>query len=440
MTPASWGPQRPDTALRLPVWIRGGAVAAVVQNQQLGTLPRLPRGFPVLLVRDTRRALSGLAQAARDRFRGTVIALTGTVGKTTTREMLRHVLDEQGGAVASLANNNNIPGAERTLASTPAEHGWCIAELGFGQPRDGIATSSRRLRPHVALVTTVSEAHLDVFSAAELADHRGAELVCEAKADVFAGLVDGGRAVLGCDHPWFPRLRERARERGVEVIAFGDDPQADCRLVSWRATSTGSVAECDVAGRAVQVELSPPGRHMAINALGVLATVHAGQADVGRAAAALSSFEAVAGRARVERVSVGGRTITLVDDSFNATPASVRSSLALLALVAPEGGRRIAVLGDILHLGPESPALHEALAEEVERHGVDRVLTTGAMMARLARKLPAAVCGPHCEALADLYAALMGELSDGDVVTLKASTPVGLSRLANALRAGRPHL
>ena len=190
MTPVSWAKYRPDTAPALARWVRGGASAAIVQREQLAGVRALglPRAFPLLLVKDTRFALSHLGRAARRRFAGVVVALTGTVGKTTTREMIRCALAGAGAGpvIATAGNNNNIPGVERTIASTPARAGACVCEMGFGEPRRGIATSSRRLRPHVAVITRVSAAHLDVLKPEEQRDPAAVELIAAAKCAIAA--------------------------------------------------------------------------------------------------------------------------------------------------------------------------------------------------------------------------------------------------------------
>ncbi len=448
MTPVSWARYRPDTSRNLATWAEGGAIGAIIQREQLATvrvLP-LPRGFPLLQVKNTRYALSHLGRAARSRFSGLVVALTGTVGKTTTREMIARALTGAGRrpVITTAGNNNNIPGVERTIASTPARARACVCEMGFGQPRDGIAKSSRRLRPQIAMITTVGAAHLDVLTPEE---QRGGspgspiELVADAKSGIFEGLEPGGVAVLGRDHARYDRVRAAAARRGAKILSYGRDPKADARLLDCALGPAGSRVRCDIAGTPLEFELPIIGLHMAINAVGALTVAHAAGADLKRAAAALEGFVPVGGRAQVVTITAGqGERATLIDDSFNATPASVRSTLELLQLVAEGRRRTLAVLGDIAHLGARSPELHAELAEAIIDAGVDRVLTVGPMMRHLHDALPEALRAPHADALTGLYRQLREELRGDDVVTVKASIPAGLAAVAEALRAGRATL
>ncbi len=444
MTPVSWAKYRPDTSRHLATWAKGGAIGAIVQREQLATVRALPlpRGFPLLQVKNTRYALSHLGRAARSRFKGLVVALTGTVGKTTTREMIARALAGAGRrpVITTAGNNNNIPGVERTIASTPARAGACVCEMGFGKPRDGIAKSSRRLRPQIAMITTVDAAHLDVFKPEEQRVSP-VDLVADAKSGIFEGLEAGGVAVLGRDHARFDRVRAAAAERGAKILSYGRDPDADARLLECSLEVNGSRVRCEIAGAPLEFRLPIIGLHMAVNAIGALTVAHAAGVDVKRAAAALEGFNPVGGRAQVVTISAGqDARATLIDDSFNATPASVRSTLELLQVVAEGRRRTLAVLGDIAHLGARSPELHAELAEAIVGAGVDRVLTVGPMMRHLHDALPDAIRAPHADELAGLYARLRDELRDGDVVTVKASIPAGLAAVAKALREGRATL
>ena len=442
----SWNRRAPDTSRAIPELIKGRQAGAIVQQEQLKNVPkRLPSWFGVLLVKNTRKALQDLGLAARTRFRGKVIALTGTVGKTTSREMLRHTLDRQGGASATRGNNNNLAGVSRSMAYTPRGHGFSIIEVGFGFPLGGVARSSQLVRPHVSLLTAVGLAHLDVFGAQANDEDTGLELVLAQKLGIIDGLEKGGTFVLNRSMRKFDIAARVAKERGVRFFTFGEHPEADLRLVEYEPTqdADGGRVTVELEGQRVEYTIKLPGRHMAINSVGALAVVRAAGGDLQRAAADLADFTAVGGRASISEIQLEGGTATLIDDSYNATPDSIRSTLSLMAQVAREkgaGGRRIAVLGDIRHLGPREAEHHAALAPALAEHGVDHVITFGELMHHLQDAAPKELQGGHKGSHQAVLDAIRAVLKPGDVVTIKASTPVKLGRVAHALRQGKQRL
>jgi UDP-N-acetylmuramoyl-tripeptide--D-alanyl-D-alanine ligase len=444
VTPISWGRGRKEALPRLTKLAANGAACAIIQREQEKRLPKVPRTFPILVVKNTRHALRDLAKASRKRFEGKVLAVTGTVGKTTTREMLQHVLDRQGGASATTWNNNNIAGVQRTLAYTPRDNGYCVVEMGFGNPIDGIKTSSVAARPHVAILTTVSKAHIDAFPPAMLEKHDGVQLISDHKSLIFDGLEKGGVAVIGRANPAYERAVEHAKKHADRVVVFGDDEACDARIVALELTGTGSSVKAEIDGEPVEYQLEIPGKHMAVNALGVLVGAWGAGADLQQAAHDIGEFEAVTGRAKVFEIPIAdGGTGRLIDDSFNATIASVRSSFEVLKLMTPDGeGRRVAVLGDIMHIGPDELEQHAALAEAVVENGVDVVFTNGPMMKRLWDALPEERRGTHTTTMADLYRDLRRDLRDGDIVAIKSGRGSGglgdraFLRLGDCLRKG----
>lgn len=441
MCPQSWGSRRPDTSKWLPRLAKVGMAAAIVQHEQMQDLPPIPRDFPLLAVDSTRDALKGLCRAARKRFKGKVIALTGTVGKTTSREMLRHITDPQGGTSATAGNNNNIAGVERTMAYTPRDHAFAVLEMGFGQPFNGIRISAERVRPHVGWITALGPAHLDVFT--DVANDPEALLraVAQQKLGVLGGLEPNGFAVFDRNVRLFDELRKHAEDAGATVVTYGDHDDADAKLLSCELSESGSKATARVGGDEVEFELNLPGKHMVINALGALTVAHVAGADVQVAAARFASFEAVGGRAKRFSVDVDGKSVDLIDDAFNATPDSIVSTLALLRLAEPgDGGRRIAVLGDIRHLGERSATYHAELAPALSDSKVDRLYTIGPEMRHLYDAAPNELRVLHATSLGELYERLRADLKAGDIVTLKASTPIGLMHIAKALRQGRKRL
>jgi UDP-N-acetylmuramoyl-tripeptide--D-alanyl-D-alanine ligase len=435
--PWTWRPDFDDDAASLTEIMRDGAVAAVLQEEQRPAAEGLSPTFPLLLVRSTRQALDDLAHAARGRFQGKVIALTGTVGKTSSREMLRCVLERQGEVVATPANNNNLGGAARTMSLAPRDADYAIIELGLGPPPGRIAHGSRLVRPHVALITTIGLAHLDTFGAEPLDEKAALRRIAEQKLAIITGAEPGATLVLNREIDLYHAIAKAVRGHVGRLISFGERRDADVRLRVLEPRPYGSRVGAEVLGQRVSFRLRVGGRGMAQNALGVLGTVAAAGADVAQAAADFGQFSAVSGRARLLLIPLPGGTATLVDDCFNAAPLSIASGLELLARVevAP-GGRRIAAFGDIHHLGPRAAELHASLAATVAGCPPDRLFTHGELMRHLHGAVPSELDPVHADTLEDLLRLIRAELRPGDALLLKASTTVGLMRVARALRKG----
>ncbi|AJE48857.1 Mur ligase family protein [Celeribacter indicus] len=451
--PSSWGRSRADASGAIPRLARQGAAAILVQKDHLlsvrASLGRLPASLPVCLVENTWTALRDMAHIARMRHGGKVFAVTGTVGKTTTREMIRHMAAGQGGATASAANNNNISGVHRTLASAGRSDAACVVEMGFGKPLDGVERSSRIAQPDVALLMTLDVAHFDMFSPEMLAKADGLELLLRCKSGIFSGLAPGGAAVINGDLPNFPLARALAARRTQRIHTFGTELHHDACPLAIESDISATRARVRVLGRTFDLLLKVPGRHMVMNALGALLALGVAGFDLDKAVSDLAEFTPVGGRARVFEADVGdGRRVTVVDDSFNATLASVRSCLDLLALARPRpGGRRIAVLGEIGHVGAREEAEHRALSEAVVRSGADTVFSWGPLMRALHDALPASLRGAHEDvSVEDLYAHVFSALQDGDVVVVKSGRgqnglgDIRFRKFVSHLREGRPAL
>ena len=424
--PSTWGPNSPDTSKALAEIAAGGAAGAIVQENQLDGLPALPPTFPVLVVKDTFKALRNMAEFSRRRFEGKVVAITGTVGKTTSREMLLHLFERQGGGVATRANNNNLAGVMRTMAYVHRELAGAAIEMGFGHPRTAIGTSSEIVRPHVGLITSVSTAHLDVFPPELLATKSGEELVTEFKSRIFNGIVEGGAAVIHRGMPYFETSKRYAEERGVRLLSFGDADDASTQLLSAELEATGSRVRARFGDREIEYTLQVPGRHMVMNSLGVLTAMDAAGFSLEKSAADIGEFAAVAGRSRVVEIPFRGGRAMLIDDHFNATPASMDSTLALLKMATPDpGGRRIAALGEIGHLGPDEARIHADLAQLVDKHDVDMLFTWGPLMRHMFNSTPESKRGRHCETVPELYAAVREYMKAGDVLTVKSGRGQG---------------
>jgi UDP-N-acetylmuramoyl-tripeptide--D-alanyl-D-alanine ligase len=414
-------------ALRGPHHDGHAFVAAALARGAAALVERVPDGLSataLVVVDDTMAALTALGRAARARSAARIAALTGSVGKTGTKEALRLALSMQAPTHASAASHNNHWGVPLSLARAPRATAYAVYELGMNAPGE-IAALTRLVRPHVAMVTAVEAAHLGFFPSVEA--------IAAAKGEIFSGLEPGGIAVLNADNPHFPRLVAMAKAAGCDrVIGFGAAPGATARLRDAQLDAAGSGVLMTLGGREIAFRIGAPGRHWVGNALGVVACAAALGADPEIAARALADFRAPVGRGRQHRLRLPSGPITLIDDSYNANPASVRAALQVLAMAT---GRRIAVLGDMLELGAQAPKLHAGLAEAVVACDVDRVYTAGAAMRHLHDALPAPRRGQHVEDAAALLPVLDGELRGSDTVLIKGSLGMRMGRIVEALLA-----
>ena len=404
-----------------------GAAALLVDRIPVG----LPTKAPILEVPDVMRGLADLATTARARSTAKVIGVTGSVGKTGTKEALRLVLSRQGPTHATEGNLNNHWGLPLTLARLPRDAAFAVLEMGMNHPGE-ITPLSVLARPHVAVITTVEAVHSAFFASTEQ--------IADAKAEIFAGMAAGGTAVLNRDNPHFERLAAAARAKGLAVLAFGTAPEADLRAADMILNGERSDVKAMIQGRPIDYRLGVPGRHWVINSLAVLGAVLAAGADVDAAAAALVDLEPPKGRGERSTVIVEGGSFLLVDESYNASPASVTAALETLSRARPAlGGRRIAVLGDMLELGANSAERHAGLLGPIQESGIDLVFTAGKEMGHLWEVLPKSLCGaraPDSQALASMVATA---LRPGDVVMVKGSAGSRMGVVVKALEAlGRP--
>jgi UDP-N-acetylmuramoyl-tripeptide--D-alanyl-D-alanine ligase len=404
--------------------LQRGAAAAMMDREIL----QLPASSPLLIVADTLAGLAALGAAARNRSRARVVAVTGSVGKTGTKEALRLALANSGPTYASAGGLNNHWGAPLSLARLPPDASYGVFELGMNHPGE-IADLARLVRPHVAVITTVEPVHLGFFPSVEA--------IADAKAEIFLGLEPGGVAVLNRDNPHYARLAAAARWAGaVEILGFGTHPESAARLVDCVLDSRGSTVEAAVCGKTLKFRVSVPGRHWVMNSLAVLAAAQAAGAATDRAAEALAELEPPPGRGRRNELAWRGGTLTVIDESYNASPPSMRAALAVLAATEPRGGaRRVAVLGDMLELGEASERLHRELAQPLAAAEVDRVFLIGEAVAALDEVLPEEKRGGLWRSPEEAMPALLRFLEPGDVVTIKGSRGVHVSRVVEFLRA-----
>lgn len=408
--------------------LKNGAGLAVVEAAQRD---RFPQDAPLLIVDDVLAGLVELGIAARARLGGQVIAVTGSVGKTSTKEALRRVFEAQGETHASVASFNNHWGVPLTLARCPATARFAVFEIGMNHAGE-IESLVKMVRPHFAIITTVEPVHLEFFS--------GVTAIADAKAEIFAGLEPGGVAILNRDNVQFAHLQQRAEEYGVSrIVSFGSDRSADVRLIDIALHPTCSAVHADILGHDVTYKLGMPGRHMAINSLAVLAAALLMGADLALAALTLSKVEPAVGRGlRYQLALVGGEAV-LIDETFNANPASMRAALSVLG-AAPVGskGRRIAVLGDMLELGPEGAELHRGVVDAVNNEQIDLVFCCGPLMRNLWDALSTGRRGGYAEDAAALESEVLAAIRAGDAIMVKGSKGSRMHPIVSALQKRFP--
>ncbi|WP_102226184.1 UDP-N-acetylmuramoyl-tripeptide--D-alanyl-D-alanine ligase [Acidimangrovimonas sediminis] len=409
-----------------------GACAAMVS--------RVPEGVaadaPLLIVDEVLPALGRLGVAGRARCGARVVGVTGSVGKTSTKEMLRAVLGGQGRVHAAEASYNNHWGVPLTLARMPADSDFAVIEIGMNHPGE-IAPLAVMARPHVAMITTVAAVHLEAFE--------NVEGIAREKAAILDGLEPGGTAVLPADLEVTPILTAKAQKVDAKVILFGSDKTADFRLSSVTLSRDTTVVQAEARGAPVLFKVQSAGRHFAANALGALAVAEALGLDLAIAATDLGHWTPVVGRGMRETVVMDvvqdRMAFDLIDDAFNANPASMAAALDVLIAAEPvhdvgrlAEGRRIAILGDMLELGPDEAAMHVDIA----RHpGLDKIATihcVGPRMRGLWQALPRRQRGEWVEKATDLAAHAHQLVDAGDVVLVKGSKGVKVSLVVDALR------
>ena len=408
-----------------------GAAAALVS--------RLPDGVsenaPLLMVEDVQRALEDLGRAGRHRMSGQVVAVTGSVGKTSTKEMLLAMLSEQGETHASVASYNNHWGVPLTLARMPADTEFAVIEIGMNHPGE-IAPLAKMARPHVALVTTVAAAHLEAFD-----DIAG---IAAEKASIYEGVEPGGVAVWNADVETSTILSAKAKACHLNDVSFGEHG-ADFKVLKVDVQGEMTVAKAEMADTPILYKIASPGRHFAMNALGAIAVVAALRADLGLAMGALGRWVPYKGRGQRQRIfldPVDRRLfVDLIDDSYNANPTSMAAGLEVLAAADVTNdigrvskGRRIAYLGDMKELGRQEQELHRELAQLPCLENIDVIHCIGPLMQHLHGDLPSAQRGDWFDTAEAAAMQVKRRIDSGDVVLAKGSLSMQLSRVVDAIR------
>lgn len=406
-----------------------GAALLVVAEKRLASFGNLK--VPMIVVEDVLEALIKLGIAARKRSKAQIIAVTGSVGKTTTKEALRLALAPSGKVHASVASFNNHWGVPLTLARMPADADFGIFEIGMNHP-DEIRPLVKMVQPHVALITLIGPAHLGQFA--------NQEAIAVAKAEIFEGVIPGGYALLNRDDKRFKQLDGLARAAGIEhILSFGENARSDYQLREVKLLPDCSCIVMRYGKEEAAIKIGAAGRHIVQNILGVIGAVHLVGGDVAKAGMAMAQFAAEEGRGARYTLQHPDGVFTLIDESYNANPTSMRAALTVLKQTEPkDGGRRIAVLGDMLELGRQSGKLHADLARPIVDAGVNIMFIGGAEMAVLKLALPGDIHIEYSKDVEGLMPLVLKTVRPGDVVMVKSSKSIAFSRIVKALIAQFP--
>ena len=401
-----------------------GAVAALISDG----CPGLEMDANRIAVPDTQEALEQLGVFRRANVDAKICAITGSAGKTGTKEALAHCLAPSGETHASVKSFNNYLGVPLTLARMPQDTEFGVFEVGMNHPGEIVALS-KMVRPHVAIVTTVQPVHLEFF--------KSVEAIADAKGEIFAGMEPDGTAILNRDSVHFERLRSHAEKAGVEtILAFGKHKEADLHLTDLALGPDASSVRATICGEAVTYKVGAPGRHLVMNSLAVMGAVKVMGADLALAGFEYAKLQAADGRGRRYSVELSGGALTVVDESYNANPASMRATIETLGASTPgPRGRRIAVLGDMLELGPNGPSFHAEIAEAINTSNIDMVFCSGPLMANLWDALPDIRRGLYGASSKDLVEAVKAECHGGDIVMIKGSLGSAMKPIVDTLVA-----
>ncbi len=403
---------------------KGAAAALVSEDFMKGD-----DSLPLIRVKDTQAGLEALGRAARERASAKIIGVTGSVGKTSTKEMLSIALSALGETHASKKSFNNHWGVPLTLSALPRDAKFGVFEMGMNHAGELTALSDQ-VKPDVAIITTVEAAHIGHF--------KSVEEIADAKSEIFNGMQPGAIAILNADNPHFERMKAAAEAKKLRILSFGEEEPADAYITECTLQSDGSKVTARILGQEVKYRLSIPGKHVVMNSLATLLTAAALGLDLKPAIEALKKAEPVEGRGNKISVTLteGAAPVTVIDESYNANPASMMAAFEVLAMTAPQTkeGRRIAVLGDMLELGPQGPQLHAELANPLLKARTDLVFTCGPLMDALYQTLPEPWRGGHAEDSRKLAELVAEAVKPGDVILIKGSAGSKMAYIIKALQ------
>ena len=387
------------------------------------TLSEVPiNGHAGVLVDDTLIALRRMAEAARERSGAVRIGVTGSVGKTSLKEAIATICAGAGPTHKSVKSFNNHWGVPLTLARMPRATEFGVFEMGMNHAGE-LTELSALVKPNVAVITKIAPAHLEHFDSVDA--------IARAKAEIFSGISDGGRAIINMDDPYGPRLARAARKRGASVTTVGRNEKADFRIGDAQELSDGSVFVLHHMGEMHPVRMGIAGDHWVTNGALAIAASYAAGVPVADAAESLSTLSAMPGRGARFEAELNGARLTIIDESYNANPESMR---AAIAAVGERPGRKLAVMGTMLELGADELDMHAALSHPLVKGHFDRVITVGEPMRALRGALPQKMRGPWCVDADEAWDALLGEVQDGDTILIKGSNGAGLGKLVERLQ------
>lgn len=405
--------------------LKKGAAGALVE--------KVPDGVAAeqcIPVADTFAALQALGKAGRARMKGTVIGVTGSVGKTGCKEALRQVLAAQAPTFANPGSFNNHWGAPLSLARMPEKTRYGVFELGMNHVGE-LGPLSQMVCPHIALITTIAPVHIGNFN--------GLDEIAGAKAEIFDGVEASGHAVLNADNPYFTFLKERAEAHGLSAHGFGTHEKATARILNTTLEAEGSTVTLSLMGRTLTYRVAAPGEHWVMNSAAVLLAATLAGANAEKATATLGTLQLAYGRGTAKKILLADGPVTLIDESYNASPIAVEMAIKVLARKAPESaGRRVLVLGDMRELGEHSSALHLALAPKILEAGIDTVFCCGEHMKHLYDTLPPGKRGAYAFTAAELAPLVATAIRPHDIITVKGSRSVATDKVVDALLALSP--
>lgn len=401
--------------------IENGAAAALVSTERATELS----GLPLIVVPDALKGLEALARAARARNKGKIIAVTGSVGKTSTKEVIKAVLSQVGKTHAAVRSFNNHWGVPLTLARLPEDAEFGVFEIGMSHAGE-IMPLVDMVSPEIAVITSIAPAHLEFLGSMEA--------IAAAKAEIFSGLTPGGIAIINADHEHLDVLTDAARKVGAgQIITYGFSAGVDVHIEDVSADETGMMATLVWPDAKISLRTGALGGHQFANATAAMCVAKVLGLDLAEAAKSIAKVEALTGRGSISRFGPSERPLVLVDDSFNANPASMAAALAVFAGMKAPDGRKILVLGDMLELGDEGERLHEALAGSVKATGADKVHLIGLQMAALAKSLGNTAETTYAQKVGEMVEPTLNGLDYGDIVMVKGSKGVRLDVLISRI-------